>query len=569
MTKQQSIIKKFLGLNQSDVSTEDSSYSPYMINFRITDRFELMKRDGFYTVAQHSTPIRAIWCGEIAGNKQVIYVTGGKVYSLSLEDNSASECGEIEDGVTNMFAFGGTLYIQNGVEYYKYDGNALSVVEGYIPLIAISSTPSGGGTPYETINMLTDKRRQLFSSDYNERKYELAEKNLTAIVKVTVNGKTTNQYEYDLAEGYIEFFAPQPSGLNNIEVTYRKAHSLRERIVKCAHSMMFGSNADTRVFLWGNESFSSYRFHSELADGVPSAEYFPELNYTSIGSSSITDIVQQYDRQLIFTPESAYYSYCDVRTDSAGKVYSSFPVFSLNSSKGNLISGSSCDINGKPVTLCRDGVNIWESTAIENEKTAICFSSPICEVIRSIQASNGWNSCRLFDFQSANELYFSYDGIMYIYNYRLGVWYAYDGIDADTFCDCFGELLIAGKNGCIYKYDQSVNSHEAIWKSFDLNFSEPCSRKDISSIVVTLAAVPDTELTLECLDGEERSGMTVSQTFSPPYNGTKYVAARKLRIAMRRINTATLSVKCASGKSLTLKSIGIITQKKGDAEYGI
>ena len=569
MIKQQTIIKKFLGLNQCGDESSNGSYSSYMMNFRITDKFELKKRDGFKTVAQHSAPIRAMWCGEINGVKQIVYVSNGVVYSFNTTTETSTQCGQIEDGVTNMFSFGGMLYIQNSVNYYKYDGTSISAVEGYIPIIAISSMPSGGGTPYETINMLTDKRRQLFSSDFNERKYELAEKNLTSIIKVTVNGKQTNQYEYDLVEGYIEFFTPQPTGLNNIEVTYSKTHTLRDRIVKCSHSMLFGSNADTRVFLWGNPELPSYRFHSELADGVPSAEYFPELNYTSIGTSSITDIVQQYDRQLIFTPDSAYYSYCDVRTDSAGKAYSSFPVFSLNSSKGNLISASGCDINGRPVTLCRDGINIWESTSIENEKNAVCFSSPICNAIYNIQSSDDWNNCRLFDFQSSNELYFTHNNIMYIYNYRLGVWYAYDGINADVFCDCYGELYIAGKDNKIYKYDSTLNNHTAVWKSNGMDFSEPCRKKDISSVILTALVTPATELTVSCSEGEERNSMIFTQTLALPYTNTSYLAARKMRIGMRRINTVYITITCDTGKSLTLKNLSIITQKKGDAEYGI
>jgi len=569
MTKQQTLIRKFSGLNQSISDAEDSSFSPNMLNFRITDKYELKKRDGFTAVAQHDTPIRAMWCGELGGVKQLLYISNGYVHAIKIDSGERTVYGLIDDGETNMFPFGDKVYIQNGVNYYWCDGVTVSAVEGHIPIVAISTPPEGGGTPYETINMLTDKRRQLFSGDFNARLYVLAEKELTEIVSVKVDGKVTNQYETDLAAGTIEFFTPQPSGINNIEITYRKKHNLRQRIIGCRHAMLFGSNADTRVFLWGNSDYPAYRFHSDLAEGVPSAEYFPELNYTVIGSSHLTDIVQQYDRQLIFTPDSAYYSYCEVRTDSSGKVFSSFPVFSLNPSKGNLIPTSGCAINGRPVTLCRDGINYWESTNIENEKNAVCFSAPIVDVIRRIQSKGDWSECRLFDFQSASELYFTYGSMIYIYNYNLGVWYAYDGIDADAFCDCFGELYIAGTDCAIYKYDSTNMNHTAVWTSDHLSFSQPFCRKDINSAVITAAVEADTELTVSCTDDEEREGMEVTQTFSLPYNGTRYLAARKLRIAMRRIQSARIKITCGQGKALVLKSIGIITQKKGEAEYGI
>ncbi|MBO7157079.1 MAG: hypothetical protein J6W31_00590, partial [Clostridia bacterium] len=86
--------------------------------------------------------------------------------------------------------------------------------------------------------------------------------------------------------------------------------------------------------------------------GQPSAEYFPENNYTVIGSYPITDIISQYDRQLIFTKERAYYSYCQLRTDVEGHLYSSFPVFNLNGEKGSLLPFGGCIMNNEPVTVC-------------------------------------------------------------------------------------------------------------------------------------------------------------------------------------------------------------------------
>ena len=213
-----------------------------------------------------------MWCGEIASVRQLIYVSAGQVVSYGLSDGSSTVIGSIADGVTNIFGFGGLVYIQNGVDYYRYDGSTLESVEGYIPIVAISTPPAGGGVAYETVNMLTAKRRQLFSSDFTAKVYVLAEKELDSIVSVKVNGALTNQYDEDLEAGTVEFFAPPAAGLNNVEITYSKSHSLRQRITGSSHSMLFGSNADTRIFMWGNPGFRAYRFHSELADGVPSAE---------------------------------------------------------------------------------------------------------------------------------------------------------------------------------------------------------------------------------------------------------------------------------------------------------
>ncbi|MEG2004020.1 MAG: hypothetical protein RR057_05420, partial [Clostridia bacterium] len=437
MNKKTRLINGFKGLDQNSFADGDPSLSPDMLNFKINAKYELEKRDGYDSLSILYGPARAMWSGNIGGGNCLLYVSGGTIQRYDLSTGTHTKVGSIADKHTTVFEFAGNVYFLNGADYYRYDGTTFESVEGYIPKIAISCSPNGAGTAYEQINLLTAKRRQIFSANGTDKVFQIAEKEIDNIDYVNINGSSTLLYSKDTAAGTVTFHTTPTAGINNIEICYSKAHNGRNKIILSAYSMLFGSNTDTRVFLWGNPSLPSYRFHSELADGVPSAEYFPENNYTSIGNTKITDIVQQYDRQLIFTPDSAFYSYCDIRSDSLGKTYSSFPVFSLHSTKGNLLSGSSCVIDGKPVTFCRDGLNIWEPTNIENEKNAVCFSHAIDNTIREISESNDFSGCVLFDYQSNGECYFAYGGKIYIYNYKLGVWYVYDGINAVSFCDCF------------------------------------------------------------------------------------------------------------------------------------
>lgn len=103
--------------------------------------------------------------------------------------------------------------------------------------------------------------------------------------------------------------------------------------------MIFGGNTDNRIFIWGSEDEPCTIRHTALGDGVPNPEYFPENSFRVIGDTAITDIIQQYDRQLIFAQDRAFYSYCDLTTDAMGNAYASYPVFALNASKGSLIYG--------------------------------------------------------------------------------------------------------------------------------------------------------------------------------------------------------------------------------------
>ena len=49
----------------------------------------------------------------------------------------------------NFIPFDGNVYIQDGYEYYVYDGLTLSTVQGYDPLIAIAIGPLVNGVPVD------------------------------------------------------------------------------------------------------------------------------------------------------------------------------------------------------------------------------------------------------------------------------------------------------------------------------------------------------------------------------------------------------------------------------------
>ena len=51
------------------------------------------------------------------------------------------------------------FYIKDGINYLVYDGETLSEVTGYIPTTTISRIPSGGGSVFESVNMLSKYRK--------------------------------------------------------------------------------------------------------------------------------------------------------------------------------------------------------------------------------------------------------------------------------------------------------------------------------------------------------------------------------------------------------------------------
>ena len=302
--------------------------------------------------------------------------------------------------------------------------------------------------------------------------------------------------------------APE-AGINNLEILYDVGEDRREVILGAKGVMLFGGDTDGHVFLWGNEEYPAYRFHSELAGGVPSAEYFPENNYTVIGGSKITDIISQYDRQLIFTGDRAYYSYCQLRTDTLGNAYASFPVYNLNGEKGSILENMGCMMDNQPVTLCADGLNRWESTSVENEKNAVCFSGPIGETMRRLLARGETGGMRLFNLRCTGELFFVVGEEAFVYHYPTGVWYAYDNFRGEHFAEHEGQLYMTRDNVILFLDPTSAYDEEgvicAVWESpfTSLGISNAKKRLTEVSVGIKTAGTPVLDITCKTSGGEQ------------------------------------------------------------------
>ena len=453
--------KGFFGIDQRKTHEQTLKTATDMKNLRVCDSGSLKKRPTVSELYRFISDIDGLWSGMLFGKQTVAVANAGMLYIIDPNDESAfvNLVGYIGNGKCKMFEFNGALYIKSKGYYGKYNGTQVLSVEGYIPCVAISCAPNGEGTPFEQINLISDKRRQLFSSDGSSVLYMLAEDGIDSVVSVKVNGADYGK-RYSLENGNsISFEVPPAKGLNNVEIVYSKPNSQtdKSRIMNCTDIMLFGGNSDGRAFLWGNEELPSYRFYSDLADGIPSVEYFPINAFTVIGNSKINCIVQQYDKQLIFTKNQAYYSYSELTRDSLGNTVTSFPVFSLNGSKGCVIESSGCVIDNRPVTLCDDGFNMWESTAVENERHAVCFSFAINEGLKALTQEER-EKIKMFDFQAEREFYCVVGDNAFVFNYGNGAWYRFSGFQGDIFSVSGNKLYFANGNRLCVFWDGNERS---------------------------------------------------------------------------------------------------------------
>lgn len=186
---------------------------------------------------------------------------------------------------SQAFIFNETFYIKDGINYLKYDGSEIKSVEGYIPTTTIGKSPSGAGTTYQDVNLLTGIRRNEFVGDGESTKYQLDAEDLDDSYTVTakVNDLTYTEgigLSVDKTKGIVTFESAPPkpttTGQSNVIITFSKTiQGYRDRILKCKILTEF----DNRVFFSGNINYPNVIFHSSLEN----PEYISDLDYYNEG----------------------------------------------------------------------------------------------------------------------------------------------------------------------------------------------------------------------------------------------------------------------------------------------
>lgn len=215
------------------------------------------------------------------GNKLIVhcgtglYINGQTITTLYSGMNNAE---------SEMYMFGDDLYINDGVNYLKYDGTSISTVASaaYVPTTTIGRSPAGGGTMYEDVNLLTPKRKNTFSGDGTSTDYYLDTTGIDSVDEVKVNGSTTTAYTVNTTQGKITFTTapstPALIGTDNVEIKFSKAVTgYSTRISKCTIAKVF----DNRIFFSGNPDFPNAVFHSSLNNPA----YVSDLDYYECGNS--------------------------------------------------------------------------------------------------------------------------------------------------------------------------------------------------------------------------------------------------------------------------------------------
>ena len=492
------LINKWLGLNENPDGDTKIKYgeAAVMENWRITKDGNLQIRPGFktkVTLDPNQTAVKGLWYGYINGTQTLVASCAGKLYTIS--GGEKTEIGDVIGDYAHFFGFGEKLYLLTGSKYYVYDGVSLSEVAGYVPLVAVSTLPTGGGTTLEQINKLNGKRRVQFSPDGKASTFQLPEKSLVSVdsVKSTVDGTVyteSTDYSVDLTNGTVTFTSAPEAGVNSIEIAYTVATDSRSQVESMRFSESYNGTTDARVFLYGDGSNKA--IYSDLdGNGKPTAEYFPDMNEMSVDSENtpITAMIKHYNSLLTFKSDGAYTTNYGTITLTDGSVTAAFYTTPLNRSIGNVAPGQAVLVKNNPFTLFGRSVYEWQlsSYAVKDERNAKTKSERVASSLGALSLKDA--VC--YDDEYTSQYFIVQGDTAIVYNYAADAWYKYTGIPAVCFVRVEDKLYFGTSDGRLAEFSRAYRNDDgreisARWESGSMSFDADYRMKYSSDIWISL-----------------------------------------------------------------------------------
>ena len=174
--EQQTVVSRFGGIDCRTHPTKVSlSRSPDMQNMICDQNDFLVKRTGWRTQAQFNAPIYGLFA--MPDGIGCAVHAGAKLYFRTPDGTQTELCADMNEAFSQSFTVKGVLYLMDGKTYRAVRKSSKNTVweavpvsgTAYVPTTTISAAPTGGGTSYEAVNLLTPKRINTFIGDWKTR----------------------------------------------------------------------------------------------------------------------------------------------------------------------------------------------------------------------------------------------------------------------------------------------------------------------------------------------------------------------------------------------------------------
>lgn len=545
-------VDKFLGINESaDGDTElKMGEAARMENFAITDALNLTLRPGIQRLDSEQerdpAPILGSWAGYIGSEERFLLCDfqGGKDrlwlygvdrtqpdgHCLICHQEGALGLTSPDDPMVKIFPFSGKLYIMSREKTVAYQGGTFQEEAPYIPLVITGADPSGGGTSFENLNLLSGQRRIEYSSDGTSTAYTLPEE-AVCVDRVSVdNVAQTAPGTYDPVTHTFTFASAPAKGVANVEITYsiapEKAEANRLQILRCTLTEAYNGSTDTRLFVAGDGTNICY-YSGVTQSGEPCATYFPAMNEVAVdvSGSPITGLVRHYSKLLVFKPDGAFTISYEAVTLTGGDTVAGFYLRSANREFGNDATGQVVTVDNYPRTISKGSVYEWRITSsfYRDERYAKRVSDRVCGTLSGIDTRN---VVACDDTFTKTYYLFTNDdsGTVLVNRYGLnrdGVWFLYRG---DLLKNVRSAFVFAGKMVFVrsteaFFFDDSLTvdvpetpggettAIKAVWESGNMSFGAAFRRKYSSYIYVSLLPESSSSLTVTASTDRRESYM--------------------------------------------------------------
>ncbi len=480
------VVDKFAGVDFTTTPTKvDFRRSPSAKNMIADETYFPVKRTGYKSMASfEGEKINGLFKVECGEDDIMLCHAGTKLYKLSEDLEQGVELwNDMSDDFSTSFTMGGKLYILDGETYLCFDGESVKKVSdiAFTPTTTILATPSGAGTPFEAVNLLTPKRINTFCPDGIARTFKLDTNALDegGVITAKHNGVDV-AFSVNKGEGTITTtdLLPASAGIATLVVTFSKTtNGYADKINKCTVFGIYGGRNDTRVFLSGNMAEKNTDWQSGLYDPT----YFPDTGYTKIGSdtSAIMGYVRQFDSQIVVkeggTGDATQYLRTFMLTEDGGVVY---PLRQGADGVGALSKRCFATLTDIPLMLSADGVYGVMGTNVTEERNVKNVSKRInARLIKENNLKNG------VAVEYDGKYYLCINGNCYVADSRQGMensqfeWYFFDNIPARCFCNYNDFLLFGTADGKVMRFykDWEQNPYNDDGKAIDAMWATPLS----------------------------------------------------------------------------------------------
>jgi hypothetical protein len=304
------VTRKYSHFRGVDFRGEDDNLarSPDALNvwkdYRETE--SIRTRPGLALFSSLEGVVYGVFFYTAGGVEMCLAHVGDKLYRIVNGEATVILTGVAEQR-SRAFIFNNIWYFKDGAGYYRYDGSAVTEVEGYVPTTSIAREPADGGTIHEDVNLLSPYRKNSFISDGTSVTYYLDAQNIDSWKpEVTVNGEPwTGNYIWSAREGWVTFTgnsvppAPLTDGQDNVVIKFKKTlDGDADKIGKCTMLEVF----DNRVFFSGNSDYPNAIWHCSLNDPTYCSD--KDYYYEGLDAAAVKGMVAGNNALWVFREPS-------------------------------------------------------------------------------------------------------------------------------------------------------------------------------------------------------------------------------------------------------------------------